>query len=207
MQITPHAEKFRRVAVVGSLAAMLVLTLSASALAISRVEILRRAEGWIRINVPYSQSRWATLEGSLIPTGTPFASTRGWRTDCSGFVSMSLNLTTTAGTPRSLDTASLPNVMVKTTKADLKPGDFIIRPKTAVRSGHVVIFARWIDAKHTRYVGYHQRGTAYGAVANEITYPYGTAEGYSPYRYRGIDGERLRRSLLWRGTVSTTVTK
>ena len=44
----------------------------------------------------------------MLVTATP-AATYGYRTDCSGFVSMALGLKTRTGTPLSLDTGSLPS--------------------------------------------------------------------------------------------------
>ncbi len=190
----------------------------ASAFAITRSAVVTRARTWVVKNTAYSQSRYATVGGDLIPSTTSSPSRYGYRTDCSGFVSMSLGLvSSTTGAPLSLDTASLPYRCTELTgtvtqqKAQLKPGDLIIKPKTSTYGGHAIVFVRWLDTGRTKFLGYHERGTAYGTVANEIPYPYWNNDTrFRPFRYKSIEDERLRRSLLWppvvkpAGTVSTS---
>jgi len=169
--------------------------------ALTRPEIVPRAKVWTDERVPYSQSRYATEAGVLVTdTVAAVAKTKGYRTDCSGFVSMALGLRTASGAPLSLDTASLPGRLVRTTKSALAPGDVILRPKTlkidgkTVPYGHAVIFGGWADSAKTHYWGLHQSSSAKGAVRVKI--PWGrsgfySAQGFSPYRFPRLD-ERPR---------------
>jgi hypothetical protein len=211
-----NPQHLSRRALLGICCALLSLTATLSvpvpAVAATRAEVLSRAEVWVEKYEPYSQSRYATASGDLVPTSATYPSSLGYRTDCSGFASMSLGLTTKSGAPLSLDTATLPAVCTKITKADLKPGDLILRPKNLVIDGkrvpygHAGVFVRWVDASKTRYVLYHESSSKDGAVAVEMRYPFGSEVGFAPYRYNGIEEERLRRSRLWYGPVAPTGT-
>lgn len=187
-----------------ALVAVLAWALTPSvALAVTREAVLSRGERWIAVKVPYSQSRYADEAGVRVS-----GSSLGWRTDCSGFVSMCLGLVNSDGTPRSLDTATLPSKLQRITKADLKPGDIILRPKNAtvngqpVPYGHAVVFVRWVDASKTTYVGYHESSSKNGAVAAEIGYPFFGEPGFAPYRYVQIEDARLRKSRTWFGGLA-----
>lgn len=179
-------------AVVLALAALLALaTFSAPAPAIPRSDVLTRAQRWIAAGVPYSQQRYASVEGTLVATSTVSPSRYGYRTDCSGFVSMCLGLRTTTGAPRSMTTANLDLALVPITKDELVPGDVILRPNDLILDGkrvsygHALIFAGWLDAAHTRYAAYHESGSSKGAVRAEIAYgPSGfwSERGFAPYR-------------------------
>jgi len=187
----------------------LLLALPPSALGVTRDEALSRGEVWVIKNVPYSQSRYAEVDGTLIPSGTSAPYSKGYRTDCSGFASMCLSLTTAAGAPLSLDTATLPYRCTEITgdtlaarKAKLRPGDLMIKPKTSTYGGHVVVFVRWVDAARTRYVGYHESGSGTGAIASEIPYPYWNNDTrFRPFRYKAMEESALRRSRTWYGPL------
>ncbi len=135
---------------------------------ISRSEVLRRAQYWVDLNIPYSQSRtYRDIEGS-----------HTYRTDCSGFVSMAWH-----ASPSGLGTYWTGNMYTITTpitKAQLLPGDALLNP-----SSHVVLFVRWYDAAHTQYVG--QEEGSHGARQSVIPYPYWSGS-YSPVRYDKITG-------------------
>lgn len=195
------------------LALGVVLVLPSVAGAITRETVLRRGEAWIEKKVPYSQSGYATTAGYVAP-----ASATTWRRDCSGFVSMCLDLRRSDGSAMSLDTAWLPTKLTAITgtssqkKAKLKPGDLIVRPKDLVIDGkrvpygHAVVFVRWVDEAKTRYVGYHESSGRGSAVAQEITYPFYNEKGFSPYRYPKIEDGRLRKSRTWIGPYSPPLT-
>lgn len=174
-----------------------------AAFPVTREAVLTRGERWVALNVPYSQSAYANEAGSMVSDPS-----LGWRTDCSGFISMCLGLTTSTGSPRSLDTATLPSVLIKISKTDLKPGDVILRPKNAVVNGqtvpygHSLIFVRWVDAAKTKYVAYHESSSQKGTVASEINYPFWGEPGFAPYRYTKIEDVRLRRSRQWFGGLT-----
>lgn len=174
-----------------ALIAALLLAMPVGAGAITRAEVLARGERWIAARTPYSQSRFAKLSGALVPTATASPSRLGYRTDCSGFVSMSLGLTTTAGRPLSLSTATLDDVMRPITKDELLPGDIILRPKDLkiggrpVAYGHAVVFAGWVDEQRTRYVAYHQSSGQRGAVRAQVDWGvsgFWREKGFAPYR-------------------------
>lgn len=197
----------RRTAHIGAPALTLLICLAllapASASAITRQEVMKRANVWVKAKVPYSQSKYATVSGSVLATTSP--STKGYRTDCSGYVSMSYALKTSKGLPLSLDTASLPTRLVPIAKSQLLPGDVILRPKNLridgklVPSGHVVIFGGWTDSTQKTYWGLHEANTAKGTVKEKISWGtsgYWTSQGFAPYRYRGIrDGIVVPRTF------------
>lgn len=93
---------------------------------VTRDEILARARGWVAAGVPYSMSRYRD----------------GWRTDCSGMVSMAWRLASNHWTGN-LATAGL-----LISRASLLPGDMLLfHNKHDPHSGsHVVLFERWVGA-------------------------------------------------------------
>ena len=105
-----------------SLAAALFAPLQAGA--ITRDEIIARAQDWVDRNVQYSQSR--TFEG--------------YRTDCSGFVSMAWTL------DHSYTSRSIGSRATRIDIDELLPGDAVHVP------GHVSIFAGWANAERTSYI-------------------------------------------------------
>ncbi|MCF2528028.1 peptidoglycan-binding protein [Yinghuangia soli] len=132
---------------------------------VTRQQILERARTWSDIVVPYSQSAYRG----------------GYRTDCSGFVSMAWGLSENAWT------GNLANYAYPIAKSDLKPGDILLFHNYAnpVRGSHVVIFERWTDSSRTGYVGYEQ--TQPGTKHRTIPYAYfNYASSYKPYRYKNI---------------------
>lgn len=185
-----------RAVTVAALVLALLVPASASAGVTTRSAVIARARTWVVAGVPYSQSRYARLDGSLVPTSATSPQLLGYRTDCSGFVSMALGFKSQKGYPLSLSTATLDNVLIRIKKNDLQRGDVILRPNDLVIDGdrvpygHAVIFVRWVDAAKTRYICYHESGSRDGAVAAEIrwgTSGFGSAPGFAPYRYAGID--------------------
>lgn len=161
-----------------ALVAMFVFAIPSIAPALSRSTILARADRWVKLGVSYSQSAYF----------------EGYRTDCSGYVSMAWALTSN-GRPISLSTASLdaPNVSVAITKDALQPGDLILRPsdQPGASSGHAVIFAGWADQAHTKYYGYHESSSQNGATYATIPYPFYNETGYTPRRFVGLDDDFL----------------
>ena len=178
------------------------LLVPSAALGIAREDVLSRGEVWIAKKVPYSQSRYARIDGTLVPDSTS-ESRYGYRTDCSGFVSMCMAIETADGYPLSLDTATLPyrcDPITGTTteqKNQRRPGDIILRPKSSTAYGHAVVFVRWVDSTKKSYIGYHESSSKGGAVAATITYPFFSESGFKPYRFKTIENQKLRRSRLW----------
>lgn len=91
-----------------------------------RSAIIARGQVWVDKNVPYSQTK--TYDG--------------YRTDCSGFVSMCWQLPKDGPS-----TSEFPNYSVKITKNDLQPGDAML-----CEGHHIVLFAGWKDSGKTQYV-------------------------------------------------------
>jgi len=155
------------------LAATLGLTLFAapSAFAITRDTVLARAQTWIDSPVPYSQSRYFG----------------GYRTDCSGYVSMCWQ------TGTSWSTRTFYHVAYQVPAASLKPGDAMLKAGT-----HIRLFYGWADAAHTRYVAYEQTGpstkSSVRSLADDIAY------GYLPYRYDAIEDSPPSGDALLNGS-------
>jgi len=136
-----------------------------SAFAISRTTILARAQSWIDVPVKYSQSKY-------------FAAVKGdgkYRTDCSGFTSMTWRTRNSYGAT-SYTTRSLHVVSTKIKYVDLRPGDALVK-----YNYHARIFYGWVDDSHTQYVCYEQTGpTSKSSIKNiesDIDF------GYRAYRY------------------------
>lgn len=151
-----------RVAVRLALLVLLVsvfLTLGAAdACAITRVTVLARAKTWIDSPVPYSQAKYFG----------------GYRTDCSGYVSMCWE------TGTSWSTSTFHSVAKPITAAQLKPGDAMLKAGT-----HIRLFEGWSDAAHSTYVAWEQ--TPPHTESNTESLRADIAAGYVPYRYNGID--------------------
>ncbi|MGA5299514.1 FG-GAP-like repeat-containing protein [Nucisporomicrobium flavum] len=94
--------------------------------AISRSEIITRAETWVAAAVPYSMDAYYG----------------GYRTDCSGFVSMALR------TNGSYWTGNLNEIGKPVAFTDLRPGDFMNyhNPADPNNGSHVVLFDKWVGA-------------------------------------------------------------
>jgi putative cell wall-binding protein len=171
-------------------ALILIAMLPAVACAIPRDVVLARGKVWVDRNVPYSQQRYATVGGTVMTTlSASSASKKGYRTDCSGYVSMCMGLTTSKGLPLSLDTASLPSVLATVSKSQLLPGDAILRPKRPSDgvSGHVMLFVGWADAAKDKYYAYEERGTGFGTVRSVRSFSQVIGWGYHACRYKKID--------------------
>lgn len=132
---------------------------------ITRQQILDRARSWADAVVPYSQSAYHN----------------GYRTDCSGYVSMVWGLSENAWT------GNLADYAVPISRSDLQPGDILLFHNAAnpVSGSHVTIFEKWADSSHTSYVGYEQ--TPPGTKHRTIPYAYFTnSSSYKPYRYKNV---------------------
>lgn len=134
--------------------------------AISRNTVLSRAQTWMDVLVPYSQTKYY----------------KGYRQDCSGYVSMCWQ------TGFSYSTRSFHTVASRITTAQLLPGDAIHKV------GHIRLFYGWLDDSHTLYVCYEQTGptlkSSIRAIADDL------AAGYHPCRYRHIENSAPTRNLL-----------
>ena len=185
-------------------ACIAILMLPASAFAISRDVVLARGMVWANYvrsvdaktgkkttGVLYSQSRWALENGSTISTRTPSASTKGYRTDCSGFASLCWNLRDSSGRPMSLSTADFgakgSKKYFQIAKEQLQPGDMMLKSTVwGASGGHAIIFAGWVDGSMTQYWALEQTTSSAHNGTIYHTRTYGEAY-YRPYRYSGLE--------------------
>lgn len=135
--------------------------------AAARASILARAATWVNLKVPYNQGIYLD----------------GYRTDCSGFVSYSWKLKDSNQTPISPDTIALGKVYgVNIYIENIQPGD-IINNRRAGNDGHVVLFVRWIDEKHTKFMAYEENGGYGKAVQTELTIIYNKDKSFTIQEY------------------------
>lgn len=146
--------------------------------AVSRATVIARAQTWMDRFVPYSQKRYYA----------------GYRTDCSGYVSMCWQ------TSSSWSTSSFHNkAAYRISVGELQPGDALHKV------GHIRLFYGWVDEAHTMYVAYEQTSanSLFGAgtqtnikyIANDL------AAGYHPCRRVHITGSVTSPSLLKNGSL------
>ena len=114
------------------------LSAPAPASAITRQRIIKRANYWVKKRVPYSQSR----------------TYRGYRRDCSGFVSMSWKL------GKSYSTRTISKRAKRIKVSSLKPGDAVLIP-----GRHVSIFGGWKNKRKRTYYALEQ--TTWGSHAKK----------------------------------------
>jgi hypothetical protein len=173
--------KFISALIAAFFALVLVGTPAASAAPeaqINRGEVLKRAATWLTANngkqVPYSMSEyWKD----------------GYRTDCSGFVSMAANLgnANPKGGPNTVALAT-GKYTTPIKIADMKPGDLFIDPVDEPGDDfrHVVIFEKWTKADKSQYMAYEQRG-GHGTDHRPLTYGLKNTT-YKPYRLKNVTG-------------------
>ena len=107
------------------LAVAFVLLGASQAFAITRATVLDRAQRRIDLPVGYSQSKYYA----------------GYRTDCSGYVSMCW------ATGSSYNTRTFYQVTHRISVADLRPGDALLK-----KGYHIRLFYGWLDDAHTTYI-------------------------------------------------------
>lgn len=94
---------------------------------VQRGTILAHGQSWVDKHVPYNQG----------------GSYDGYRTDCSGFVSMCWELARPG-----LTTSTLGSVSRTISKDELQGGDALLN-----EGSHVVLFAGWADGSRSTYIG------------------------------------------------------
>ncbi|GLZ39204.1 VCBS repeat-containing protein [Actinokineospora sp. NBRC 105648] len=130
----------------------------------NRQQMLVRSQQWIDAHVMYDQaSCYTNSNGS-------------WRQDCSGFVSMAWGLGTSATTD------TLPNYSNVIARADLRPGDILLRRDASIQ--HVALFVRWADAGKTSPVVREEYTTGQPAVERSWSASY--ANTFTPRRYKNV---------------------
>jgi hypothetical protein len=131
---------------------------------ITRSEVISRAKTWVGIGLDYNQG----------------GSHAGYRTDCSGYVSMAWHLSDSETT-----NSFGPNgVTTSIAKSSLKSGDALLNPSSG-NAGHVVLFDKWVGSGQSSYMGYEFTGS--GVHYREIPYPYFSGYGtFSPVRNKSV---------------------
>lgn len=147
------------------------LLAASSAFAITRPAVLDRAQSWVDHPVPYSQAKYHL----------------GYRTDCSGYVSMCW------ATGTSWATSSFFAVTHRIATSDLKPGDAMLK-----KGYHIRLFHNWANGSHTSYVAY-EAGTIV-AVVRVHSMSSDLAAGYVPTRYNGILDGPSANNVIWNGS-------
>jgi hypothetical protein len=129
---------------------------------ITRNEIIVRAESWLHPPVPYSQSAFKD----------------GYRTDCSGYVSMAWK------TNRNYWTGDLNTIGVAIAYNDLRPGDMLLYHNSAdpVDGSHVVLFDRWVKEVGGDFWFYEQCGDG-GTKHHPWSQAGYNRPLYKPFRY------------------------
>ncbi len=151
------------------LALVCVLLGATSALGITRNSVLSRAQVRVDKPVPYSQSK----------------SYAGYRTDCSGYVSMCW------ATGTSYNTRTFHQVSHRIPVSSLEPGDALLK-----KGYHIRLFYGWVDESHTQYISYESAsgvgiaGTRVHSIAEDLGW------GYVPVRYDRIASSPTSSNLL-----------
>lgn len=156
------------------IAAPALLSAPASAQAITRDQVLTRGRSWVAKKVSYSQSRYY----------------RGYRRDCSGFVSMAWKL------GRSYTTRSISSRARRIRISSLKPGDAVLVP------GHVSLFVRWKNKRKGTYVAMEQ--TTWGSHAKRRVRK--IRRHAKALRLTSIRNPRLRVATVPKTPTTTTPT-
>jgi cell wall-associated NlpC family hydrolase/DNA-directed RNA polymerase subunit N (RpoN/RPB10) len=131
---------------------------------ITRAEIVARAQTWYAAAVPYSMNAYRD----------------GYRTDCSGYVSMAWH------TNGNFWTGDLDTIGVPIGYNDLRPGDMLLYHNTAnpVNGSHVVIFDHWTGAVGGDFMMYEQtKPSTKHRPWSEAGY---SRSLYKPYRYTNV---------------------
>ncbi|MFJ9692180.1 hypothetical protein [Kitasatospora sp. NPDC101183] len=143
---------------------------------VTRSQVLARAQAWVNQSVPYSTN------GLNSPYSWWSDSQTGgrYRQDCSGFVSMAWELTSS---PTTLD---LPAYSNKISAPDLQPGDILDSDQ------HVIIFESWRDKAAGTFNYYQEssrsRPTNYNSDGNlnASSLAGHPTSSYTAYRYKNI---------------------
>ena len=121
----PRHRALKLAACLTALAVVFTLVSVADAQAITRDEVLSRAQRRVDAPVKYSQSKYYA----------------GYRTDCSGYVSSAWK------TGTSWATRSFHLVTHRIPVSSLKPGDALLK-----KGYHIRLFYGWLDEERTQYV-------------------------------------------------------
>ncbi|MGW6782518.1 FG-GAP-like repeat-containing protein [Streptomyces sp. NPDC054987] len=137
---------------------------TAAAPRITRSSVIARAKSWVGIGLKYAGG----------------GRHGGYRTDCSGYVSMAWDLDFQPVT----NTFAARGVTEPITKSELRAGDALLDDDPG-SSGHIVLFEKWANSERTKYWGFDF--TPSGVHHRVYDYPYYPGYGpYAPVRYKNI---------------------
>ena len=131
-----------------------------------RRAVLQRGFDWYDQHVPYSQSKYH----------------EGYRTDCSGYVSMCWGLGTSY-TTANFSEGSGEDVRLGSF-SEMLPGDAAVY--RASSHGHVVLFAGWAGGDHSRVCLLQEASTKEGLTFGATTLSYLENNGYKPIRAKNL---------------------
>ncbi len=151
----------RAIVAIPLLMAIFIGAFTAPAHAITRKTVMKRANHWIKKKVKYSQSSYY----------------RGYRRDCSGFVSMAWKL------KKSYTSSTIRSKAKRISWRKLKRGDAVRRP------GHVEVFGGWKNKKKRQYWALEESTWGKPAMRRVKTFK----RGYSALRYKGITKPKTKR--------------
>lgn len=110
---------------------------------------IRRAKVWVDRGVTYDQA------GTAHPDGTRASELSGYRTDCSGFVSMAWGLPDTGlRVPNTVRIISYTKLLES--KDELVPGD-AINNRQPGNHGHILLFVKWVDKDKGTFTAYEEQ--------------------------------------------------
>lgn len=130
-----------------------------------RSQVIERAKTWN----PHSDSRVRYSQTDYH---------EGYRTDCSGFVAMTLGLPKPGPNTVGLTSSRLTK---RIKMSELKKGDLVMDAQGTNTTRHVVIFEKWANSRHTSYWAYEQRGR-YGTDYRTRDYGLSSGSEYKAYR-------------------------
>ena len=132
-----------------------------------RKQAIQRAFTWWDAKVPYSQSKYRS----------------GYRTDCSGFVSMAWELGTSYTTANFINNSGQNHRLAS--YRELVPGDALVRRSGG--SGHIVMFLGWNDAARSSACVIEQASTA-----SDMQFRSRTASSLTSGGYKAIRANKFR---------------
>ena len=137
---------------------------------ITRDEVIQRAQSWVSENVPYNQ-------------GAYYSDSNGsYREDCSGYVSMAWDLSS------SMVTQTLPEVSTQIDSSQLQPGDAL-----DYTAEHVILFGGWVDQSAGTFTYYAENNPSQLTNSYQGNLDASSLDGwptsdYTPLRYNNITG-------------------
>ncbi|MBC3839388.1 C40 family peptidase [Streptacidiphilus sp. 4-A2] len=153
---------------------------------ITRDEVIQRAQSWVSEGVPYNQGAYYT------------DSNGSFREDCSGYVSMAWDLSS------SMVTQTLPEVSTQISSSDLQPGDAL-----DYTDEHVILFGGWVDQAAGTFTYYAENNPSqltntYTGDLDASSLDGWPTSDYTPLRYNNITGTATGTTPAAAGSTGST---